>query len=238
MDGIQELFDKFADTYNQGHAQAIKTSGFSVDYFHEYKIKEVFNYLKNTDIVTKKINILNFGCGIGNSEKYIKKYFPNSIIYSIDISGESIRVAKESNKSLSNMNFYQFDGVNIPLDINFDVIFAAGVFHHIPRDKHPEVLNNIHKKLCLGGFLFIFELNPLNPATMYVAIKNDYKFDVNAKLLNPVYLMRLTKLVGFQDRKIRFTIFFPAFLSLFLRFEKYLYWLPFGAHYYFIGRKF
>jgi len=238
MEGNQSLFDKFAATYNEGHTQAIKSSGFTIDYFHEYKVKEVFNYLMNTDLVIKRINILNFGCGIGNSERHIRKYFPNAIIYSIDISEKSIDVAKESNRNLFNVNFCQFDGVVVPFDINFDIILAAGVFHHIPREKHIEILTNIYQKLSLGGFLFIFELNPINPATMYVAIKNDYKFDVNAKLLNPVYLMRMARLAGFQNRTIRFTIFFPAFLSLLLRFEKYLRWLPFGAHYYFIGRKF
>src|SRR3990167_4302798 len=42
----------------------------------------------------------------------------------------------------------------------------------------------------------------------------------------------LTK-AGFTQQEIRFTIFFPQFLSFLIPHEKYLSKLPLGAHYYF-----
>jgi len=231
-----QLFDQFAATYDEGHARAVKASGFTPDYFHEYKIKEVLACLKRRGYPLQGIKILNFGCGVGNSERFIKKYFSQAKIYSIDISSESIKAAQEKNKG-EGVTFAAFDGTNIPFDIEFDIIFAAGVFHHIPRGEQKKVIGNIYKQLKSKGFLFIFELNPLNPATLWVAYQNDYKFDKNSRLLTPFYLSELLKPCGFADIKIRYTVFFPGPLSFMVPWEKWLFWVPLGAHYYFTGRK-
>ena len=193
----------------------------------------IFMNINAKGLLDKRLKLLNYGCGTGNSEKYIKKYLPNASLYSIDVSEESIKVARESNKDLTDVTFTPFDGSTIPFDIDFDVIFIANVFHHIRHEKHVAILKTLHDKLKKGGLLFIFELNPLNPLTMWVAIQNDYKFDKDAKLLNPFYAKRILTKAGFTQQEIRFTIFFPQFLSFLIPHEKYLSKLPLGAHYYF-----
>lgn len=231
------LFDKFARNYDEGHIKAVRLSGFEPSYFHEYKPREVADYLTSKGMAGKKIKFLNFGCGTGNSEKYIKKYIPNSSVYAIDVSEESIKVAKEENKGLSDVIFEPFDGTNIPFDTDFDVIFVANVFHHLRREKHINILQNLYRKLATGGFFFIFELNPLNLLTMWVAIKNDYKFDSDAKLLSPFYSRRILTKVGFAQKEIKYTIFFPRFLSYLTPLERYLCKIPLGAHYYYVAKK-
>ncbi len=232
-----EVFDKYADNYDEGHAKAVVLSGFTPEYFHEYKLKEVLRYLKVNGLANKKLKLLDFGCGIGKSAAYIKKHLPNVEIYGVDVSKEEIRVAKKNSKKLKNVNFAHFDGTNIPFKEKFDIVFVANVFHHIKRSKHEKVIKNIYAKLVENGHLFIFELNPLNPLTMLVAIKNDYKFDKNANLLNPFYAKKLLQKAGFTRNKIRYTIFFPQFLSFLIPFEKYLHKIPLGAHYYYVARK-
>ncbi len=231
------VFDKFAEKYDEGHVNAVKASGFKPDYFHEYKLKEIFAYLKLIGWAEKKLTILNFGCGTGNSEKYIKQYLPNSSICSTDVSEECIRVAIKANQVLSDVTFRYYDGKNIPFENNFDIIFIFNVFHHILRKNQTEILQMLSGKLKNNGLLFMFELNPINPLTLWVAINNDYKFDKNAKLLSPIYAYKILKNTGFKIYKIKYTIFFPNFLSLFLPLEKYLSWLPLGAHYYYIVGK-
>ncbi len=231
-----QLFDRFAANYDEGHARAVKASGFSVDYFHDYKIKEILRYLTRRRYDCAKLKILNFGCGVGKSERYIRQYFPDSMIYGVDVSGESIKVAQQNNK-LGGVTYAAFDGANIPFDMEFDVILAAGVFHHIPRAAQSAALAGVYKRLKPGGFLFIFELNPLNPATLWVAYRNDYRFDKDARLLTPFYMAKIVKSLRFSARDIRYTVFFPAFLSFMLPMERWLAWLPAGAHYYFAGRK-
>jgi SAM-dependent methyltransferase len=231
------LFDKFAKNYDEGHTKAVKLSGFEPAYFHEYKLREIAGYLRSKGLPDKKICFLNFGCGTGNSERYIKKYLPNASVYSVDVSEESIRVAREANKDLTDVTFEPFDGSVIPFDFEFDVIFIANVFHHIRHERHVDILKTLHSKLRIGSFLFLFELNPLNPLTMWVAIRNDYRFDKDAKLLNLFYTKGILTKAGFTKQEIRFTIFFPQFLSFLIPYEKYLCKFPLGAHYYFIAVK-
>lgn len=231
------VFDKYADNYDEGHVKAVALSGFKPNYFHEYKLKEMVNYLKAIGLARKKLTLLDFGCGTGSSVKYIRRYLPNVSIYGTDVSAESIRVARKTNRNLKNVKFLPFNGTKIPFDVNFDIIFVANVFHHIRRDKHDVVIKNIYKKLNAKGQLFIFELNPLNPLTMLVAIKNDYRFDKDANLLNPFYTQKMLRKAGFVKNKRRFTIFIPRFLSPLLPLEKYLYKIPFGAHYYYVAKK-
>lgn len=231
------VFDKYADNYNQGHEKAVAMSGFKPSHFHEYKLKEVIKYLKKTGLANREIKFLDFGCGTGSSVKYIKKYLPKASVYGIDVSREEIRVAKNTTKSLKNVTFATFDGVNIPFKIKFDVIFIANVFHHINRKKHQKVMKNIYAQLKDDGHLFIFELNKLNPLTMLVAIRNDYRFDKDANLLNPFYTKKLLKKTGFLKSTVAYTIFFPQLFSMLIPFEKYLRWLPFGAHYFYVAKK-
>jgi len=231
------VFDQYAENYDEGHTKAVAMSGFTPDYFHEYKLKEMVEYLRKEGLADKKLKLLDFGCGIGRSVKYIKKYLPNISIYGIDVSEGEIKVAKRINKNLKNVKFSAFDGVNIPFKETFDIIFIANVFHHIKRTNHNKVMKNISKKLAKNGHLFIFELNPINPLTMWVAIRNDYRFDKDANLLNPYYARDILEKAGFTKNKVRFTIFIPRFLSPLLPLERYLYGLPIGAHYYYISRK-
>jgi SAM-dependent methyltransferase len=231
------LFDKYAQNYDEGHSKAVKMSGFEPAYFHEYKLKEIAEYLKSKRLTNKRIKLLNYGCGTGNSEKYIKKYLPNTVVYSVDVSEESIKVAREANKGLSDVTFEPFDGSTIPFDVEFDVIFVANVFHHIRRENHLEILKKISQKLAPDGAFFMFELNPINPLTMLVALKNDYRFDKDAKLLTPLYTKKMLAKAGFRRKDIRYTIFFPRFLSLLIPYEKFLRKIPFGAHYYFVAKR-
>jgi len=231
------VFDKYADNYDEGHVKAVALSGFKPDHFHEYKLKEMVKYLKAEGLVNKKLKLLDFGCGVGRSVKYIKKYLPKTVIYGVDVSKEEVRVAKANNKNLKNVKFSAFDGVNIPFKVKYDIIFIANVFHHIRRDMHKKVMKNIYANLAKNGLLFIFELNPLNPLTLYVMFKNDFKFDKTANALTPFYAGKLLSNVGFSDNRITYTVFFPQFLSVFSPLEKYLRWLPLGAHYFYIARK-
>ncbi len=231
------LFDKFAKTYDEGHAKAVKLSGFEPSYFHEYKCREIADCLESKGLLGQKIRLLNYGCGTGNSEIYIRKYLPQASVFSVDVSEESIKVARETNRNLADVTFEPFDGLTIPYEGDFDVIFIANVFHHIRHEKHVGILKTLHSKLRKGGLLFFFELNPLNPLTMWVAIRNDYRFDKDAKLLSPFYTKKILREAGLLDAEIRYSIFFPQFLSLLIPYEKYLGKIPLGAHYYFTAKR-
>jgi len=228
-------FDKFADNYDDIHSENIKTSGYRPSYFDEMKIREVYSSLKSHGKESGAIKFLNFGCGIGKSEKYIRKYFPDSMICSVDVSAESVKAAREKNKYLEGIRFETFDGYHIPFEVEFDVIFIANVLHHVPFDRHLSLLKNLRSKMKKEGALFLFEHNPLNPLT--VRAVNACEFDKDVRLLNPLYTRTILSQSGFIWRKMRFIIFFPKFLSFLVPCEKYLKKLPLGAQYYYIAKK-
>lgn len=228
------VFDKYANTYDKGHDKAVAISGFKSDYFHEYKFKEVINFLRKKGLLRKKLKFLDFGCGIGRSVEYLKKY-PNISIYGIDVSKEEIRIAKQNSKGVKNVKFSAFNGVDIPFKEKFDVIFIANVFHHIKREDQQKVMKNIASRMSEGGYLFIFEHNPLNPLTQWIYYKNDYQFDKNSNLLPPWHTRKLLRNAGLSRSSVNFKIFFPRTLLNLIKYEKYLSKLPFGAHYYYIA---
>jgi SAM-dependent methyltransferase len=231
------LFDQYAQNYNEGHAKAVKSTGFQPSYFHEYKIREVAAQLKARGLDSQDMNLLNVGCGIGESEPYIREYLPRVTVFGIDVSEKSIDVARESNRELPGVTYAAYDGEHIPFDISFDIVFVANVFHHIRRENHLMTLKILHQRLKDKGLIFLFEHNPLNPLTLWIAYRNDYRFDKDSRLLNPRYAGRILLKTGFTEVEPRYTIFFPNHFSFLLPLEKHLSKLPFGAHYYYVGRK-
>ena len=228
-------FDRHAATYNQGHQQAVKASGYHPDYFHEYKVRVAAETLRERGIVENGLKVLNFGCGIGNSDPWLGRYLPGAEVFSTDISPASLAVAREANRHLPRLTYAQYDGESIPFDQTFDVVFVAHVFHHIPRKLHHKTLSLLRASMKPGGLLFIFEHNPLNPMTLWVAYFNDYKLDENTNLLSPWYAYRLLRSEGFQRRKLNFSIFFPSPLAGLVPYERHLSKVPLGAHFYLIA---
>lgn len=229
-------FDRYALEYEHMHAENVKPSGYEPSYFDEYKVKEIHRQLVLSGEAGKPLKILNFGCGIGKSEPFLTSYFPKAKIMGIDVSVESVKLARKYNAGLPNVEFDTFEeGGEIPKHQKYDVIFIANVFHHIPHEHHVGILKQLLEIITDNGSLFLFEHNPHNPLT--VRTINRCPFDVDAVLLYPAYTEKILREAGFTRRKRRFTLFFPKFLNFLLQFEKNLAGLPLGAQYYFQAKK-
>lgn len=225
-------FDQFADDYDNLLQKSLTASGFDPAYFDEHKIKTIYDdYLAGKKIDNKNLQILNFGCGVGKSERFINKYFPNCTICSVDVSEKSINSAKERNKEFKNIEFIKFVTVEeLHLSAKFDIIFVANVFHHIPEELHLVTLKYLRSFLSSDGYLYVFEHNPKNPLTRKVF--ETCEFDVGCKMINPSLFI---KMCGEADYNIiirRYVLFFPKIFSILIRLEKFLKWCPIGAQYY------
>jgi ubiquinone/menaquinone biosynthesis C-methylase UbiE len=227
-------FDRFASEYRDIHNQNIKISGTTSEYFSEYKVKIVseleFKYINDN------LRILDLGCGDGNSIKYFRSYFPNSKIYGADISSKSIEVAKS--KNLTDVQLLTFDGENIPYQSKFfDIIFLAGVIHHVPEDQRSSLLSEVYRVLGDQGRLYIFENNPHNPINRKIV--RDCIFDENAVLISSRQLINFLSTIGFKKNGARYTIFVPRhklFQPLW-KLEKFIYWVPIGAQFFITSSK-
>lgn len=228
-------FDNYAKDYRTIHTNNVKKlSGKDSDYFSEYKIKEITDFVDET----KKVKILDFGCGDGNSAKYFFKYFPKCIYSGIDISKKSIEIAQNRYNNINNADFINYDGETIPFDdCYFDVVFISCVMHHINSKKHKRIIKECRRVLKKGGLLIVFEHNPLNPLT--VKTVNDCPFDADAVLMTSKYLKSLVKFIGFKSSVVRYTIFVPrkGIFEKLLGIEKYLYSIPVGGQYYIVSKK-
>ena len=224
-------FDGFADEYRVIHTQNLKLSGADSFYFAEMKVRLLQSL--ETD---KPLKVLDVGCGDGTTEQFMQQYFPQWKTEGIDISAKSIEVATKRN--LIGANFAVYDGCNVPFaDECFDLVFIAGVLHHVDFTLHQALMKEISRSLKKGGRLVLFEHNPLNPLTRYLV--KTCVFDLQAKLLQHFYTSKLLIQNNLLIKQKKFIIFFPrtGLLSKLIFLEKYLYWLPLGGQYFIRAEK-
>lgn len=217
-------FDKFAHNYRTAHSTPLQLTGDSSTFFAKYKAEKLAEWLP-TIFTGTPTSILDFGCGDGLMTHFVKQQFPKAALYGVDPSSESIKIAQEQYPDLT----FLVSDMTLPffLDGQFDVIYAAGVFHHIPFEFHEHFMQELNRILKPGGILVIFELNPLNPGTRYI-FKNA-PMDANATMLTPWYTQKLVKPYG--KPTLKFYAFFPHFLKKLRCTEKFLTKLPLGGLY-------
>lgn len=228
---MQAEFDLLADEYHVLHHENIAITGESPEYFSEYKIADLADFLNRLKLPT--MNILDFGSGIGNSLPYFRKFFPGSKISCADVSARSIEIAQS--RFPGQENYVQIDK-NIPLPAaSQDVAFSACVFHHIPHEEHLHWLAELRRITKPGGVLIIYEHNPLNPLT--VRAVNTCPLDVNARLIRSGTMRKRALAGGWECARVDYKLFFPAILAALRPMERHLEWLPLGAQYRMIARK-
>ena len=219
-------FDAYAKDYRSIHTTNIKIAGVDSFYFAEMKVKIITAFENDT-----VLKVLDVGCGDGATEVFMNKYFPSWDISAIDVSAKSIEEA--NSKNVNGCEFKTYDGKNFPFEDNsFDVVFMAGVLHHIDFSLHNGLFQEIKRVLKMNGRFYLFEHNPLNPVTKHLV--NTCIFDKDARLLKAGYALQLLQKNNFKVEIKKFIIFFPrkGILSKFIFLEKYLQWLPLGGQYF------
>ena len=214
-------FDQYAEQYDRLVGEAIPESLNEDSYFAEYKIA-----LMATRLNAKKTGrILDFGCGAGRSLPYLDQYFPEAELWGYDVSPVSLEIAARRVPRAK-----LFSDWGAVAGINFDVIVAANVFHHIPPAQRQQVLARCCESLYAGGQMFLFEHNPLNPATRWIFER--CPLDENAEMLGLKTALDLTRKAGFHSEQHGYTLFFLRPLAFMRRLEPWLIRIPLGAQYY------
>ncbi len=218
-------FDQYAHNYKKLLNESISASGDESEYFAKYKANYVANSLDEP--LKKNLSVLDFGCGVGGCLPHLTSMMPSARVFGVDVSGESIALAKQSNPDAI---LDQIIGDKIPLpDASIDVAMAACVFHHIPPAQRQHWVDELNRVLKPGGQLFIFEHNPLNPLTRRVV--RLCEFDADAILLPRQESLNLLESAGMTNASVNYIVFFPEALSFAQPIERALKWLPLGAQY-------
>ncbi len=221
---MKHEFDKFAKEYRTAHSTPLAATGESSTFFAQYKAEKLAEWLPEFFTEAPK-KILDFGCGDGLMTHFVKQQFPTAQVYGVDPSSESIAIAQQNYPDLS---FYvSGETLSFFEENTFDVIYTAGVFHHIPFSEHEHYTKELNRILKPSGVLIVFELNPLNPGTQYIF--RNAPMDANATMLTPWYTQKLLKPYG--KPKLKFYSFFPHFLKGLRCTEKFLTKVPLGGLY-------
>ncbi len=212
-------FDDYTDNYNSLLRESTGFFTESETYFAKYKV----DILRREVPATTK-RLLEYGCGIGRNIPFLRAAFPEATIAGSDISAASLEIARKENPGVE-FFLEQADTSAEP----YEVIFIAGVFHHIPVRERASVMKALYHRLAPGGTIVIFEHNPFNPVTRKIV--NDCPYDEDAVLLKLSNLKTLLVDVGLPVRRSAYCLFVPPSLSVLLPLEAKLGWLPLGGQY-------
>jgi SAM-dependent methyltransferase len=213
-------FDDYTENYNQLLKAGTRFFSSSEEYFARYKV----------DLVRKQVHspvcrLLEYGCGIGRNIPFLQQAFPDAVVMGSDISGASLEVARRDN---TEVEFFREDDNVDPTNL-FDLIFVAGVFHHIPVARRVDVAITLSNRLAPSGRLFVFEHNPFNPITRRIV--NNCPYDEDAVLLKPSELKRILSDAALIIERRAYCLFVPPSLSVVAGLESKLGWLPLGGQY-------
>lgn len=100
-----------------------------------YWINLNLKFLSPVFLKNKPRTILCAGCGTGEEAIALAKIFPNSKIDALDISRESLSIAKQNIRKLKLNNIYLMRSSileDLPsLPKKYDLVYSAGVIHHL-----------------------------------------------------------------------------------------------------------
>ncbi len=223
-------FDKYSQTYRSALESAVQSTGFDMDHFVTAKLEKLRRI--NPDLAGTDFDFLDYGCGPGNLCKDFNDYFPRGRYCGVDASEQMIRQGQNVHNGKG--EFFDLTSADWKQK-NFDLAFAAGVFHHILPAERPQVVAEIFARCKPSGRFVVWEHNPWNPFTQKVV--RDCEFDQDAILLSSINLERLLKGAGFSQVRTVFVTFFPKALARLIPLESYLEWCPLGGQYATIAQK-
>lgn len=213
-------FDDYTDNYNSLLRESTGFFTESEAYFAKYKV----DILRREVPATTK-RLLEYGCGIGRNIPFLRAAFPEATITGSDISAASLEIARKENPGVE----FLLEQADTNVAESYEVIFIAGVFHHIPVRECASVMKALYQRLAPEGTIAIFEHNPFNPVTRKIV--NDCPYDKDAVLLKPSKLKTLLIDSGLHMRSSAYCLFVPPLLSVLLPLEARLGWLPLGGQY-------
>ena len=125
--------------------------------------------------------ILDVGCGIGGTSRYLAKKYTNSAVTGITLSSEQVKRATElaSDRGINNVKFQVMDALAMTFpDNSFDIVWACESGEHMPdKKKYVEEMTRVLKP---GGRIVI--------ATWCQRDENNKPFnDKEKKMLNFLY---------------------------------------------------
>ncbi len=223
-------FDSYAHDYDAALDRGIAVSGENKTFFARGRIMWLARCLEQLDFAPE--TVLDYGCGTGTATPFFIKVLGARSVVGVDLSSKSLDVARRANKGFSAE--YKLTDQYRP-DGKIDLVFCNGVFHHVPPNERPNVVNYIMNCLRGDGIFALWENNPWNPGTRYIMSR--IPFDRDAITLSAGKARRLVRSSGLEVIRTDYCFIFPGILRTLRWVEPHLTQLPLGAQYQVLSRK-
>lgn len=176
---LKENQDKLVTYYND-YVKRQKNTG--VNLRHKSIADNLINFgLKDG------VNLLEIGCGIGTFSSLLPEINGKGKNLCLDISDESIKVAKEDFKKEKSLSFECANAVEYDFkNQKFDVIVLPDVIEHIPIEFHAKLFEKLSDILSVNGFILIHIPNPY-----YLAWCHENRPDLLQIIDQPIYTSEL-----------------------------------------------
>lgn len=218
-------FDEYADQYEDLLKDQLSFFSNDRGYFSDHKAS-----IASKQFAKLPKTVLDFGCGIGLSLPFLEAYFPGADLFATDISEKSLEHVASANPDVHIVMDNDLDGKA------FDLIFVAGVFHHVSPADRPALTKRLSALLSTRGKLCIFDHNPYNPVTQRMV--STCPFDEDAVLLSRNELTNLLKInTNLEIERRRYCLFFPEPLKALQPLERWIGFVPLGGQYYVVARR-
>jgi SAM-dependent methyltransferase len=225
---VPPAFDAHAGEYDRELSRGLSLTGENKTYYAKGRVQRLAELLaKRGEAVPR---ILDFGCGTGGAIESLEETFNGSEIVGTDPSAASLEIARAEHRTARFVGPEDYEAAG-----PFDLCHCNGVFHHIPPAKRDAHLAAIQRSLRPGGWIALFENNPLNPGTRWIMSR--IPFDRDAITLTPRESVQRLRRAGFAIEDVAFLFFFPRALAPLRALEPLLKRVPLGGQYLVLGRR-
>jgi ubiquinone/menaquinone biosynthesis C-methylase UbiE len=134
-------YDKISEEYQKSKLHPWR------QYIEKYTAIKILGNLDNK-------NVLDVACGNGIYSRIIKTKLNAKYVTGVDISKNMIELAKkyDNNNDISNIEYYVYDALELPVLGNYDVVFASYLLNYAKnKDELYIMCKNIYDNLKHGG---------------------------------------------------------------------------------------
>jgi tRNA (cmo5U34)-methyltransferase len=104
---------------------------------------------------SRRINVIDLGCGTGTIARSIVQAFPQARITCLDLAGNMIEMAKLKLGGFPDTRFQVGDFRNYPFDETYDVVVSSLALHHLVTDEQKiDFYRKVHAALRPQGVFY------------------------------------------------------------------------------------
>ena len=157
----------------------------------------IFNY-KTTDSNTGRI--MDIGCSVGASTKYLIEAFPDKEVDAVDLSPHFLSAAKFHHSTPSSplftdlqekITYHHVMAENMPFESNsYDIVSLSYFIHELPTKITEEVISEVYRVLRPGGTISIVDLIGGD------MVINKYLFELSEPYIQQYYNTDFIKIIS------------------------------------------